>query len=149
MYSEKAVELFHQGYNCSQSVAYAFKDIIKMDDNTLLSISSAFGGGFCRLRQTCGALSGIAIVLGYIEKYTDPNDYDKKVELYTIYQELAKKFEEKHGYLDCKSLLGGNPDNSPIPSKRTKNFYNERPCERYIHDAAEILENYLKKSGVI
>ena len=31
MYAEKALELFEQGLNCSQSVVVAFKDLINID----------------------------------------------------------------------------------------------------------------------
>jgi len=64
--SEKAMENFKQGYNCSQSVFLAFSDFYSMDQDTALRISSSFGGGMGRLREVCGAVSGMFMVAGML-----------------------------------------------------------------------------------
>ena len=62
----KAKEYFLQGYACSQAVALAFSDVIGLDEETLLKITLPFGGGLGRLRLTCGAVSGMAMVVGLL-----------------------------------------------------------------------------------
>ena len=52
-----AKELFEQGYNCSQAVVLAFKDLINIDEEDLKAMSSSFGGGISRLREVCGCIS--------------------------------------------------------------------------------------------
>ena len=64
---ERAMALFTQGYNCAQSVVLAFADELDADEATLARLSSSFGGGFGRMREVCGAVSCMAIVLGLLE----------------------------------------------------------------------------------
>ena len=44
-HSQRAMELFKQGYNCSQSVVAAFCEELDIDFETALKLSSSFGGG--------------------------------------------------------------------------------------------------------
>ena len=63
-YRIKAEDNFIQGYNCTQAVVLAFSDLLNYDTESLLKLASPFGGGMGRLRETCGAFSGVLIVLG-------------------------------------------------------------------------------------
>jgi hypothetical protein len=63
---EKAMEKFLEGYNCSQSILLAFEDMITIDIDTALKIASPYGGGMGRLREVCGSVSGMFMVLGYL-----------------------------------------------------------------------------------
>ena len=65
----KALELHHQGYNCAQSVFTAFCDLHGMDEKEALRLGSSFGGGMGRLREVCGALSGIFMTAGLLYGY--------------------------------------------------------------------------------
>ena len=51
VYGQKAMQLFKEGYNCSQAVVLAFEDLYDMDRETAAKFSSAFGGGLSRLRE--------------------------------------------------------------------------------------------------
>ena len=55
---QRAVELFRQGYNCSQSVCAAFADEYGYTFEQALRMSASFGGGIGRMRMTCGAACG-------------------------------------------------------------------------------------------
>ena len=142
-YSEKAKDLFKEGYNCSQSAFCAFAEDLGMDLDTARKLSSSFGGGMGRMREVCGALSGIFMAAGLKYGYTSPVDKDAKTGHYIRIQELAKKFKEKHGTIICRELLGVDADDNPIPSDRTSEYYASRPCEQLIGDAAEIFARYL------
>ena len=63
-HAKKARELFEQGYNCAQSVFAAFCDETNMDFETAIKLAAPFGGGIGRLREVCGAVSGMTMVLG-------------------------------------------------------------------------------------
>jgi hypothetical protein len=63
-FRERAMELFKQGYNCSQSAFAAFCEECGMNFETALKISSYFGGCMGRLREVCGAVSGMFMVAG-------------------------------------------------------------------------------------
>ena len=83
-YSQRAVELFKQGYNCSQSVVAAFCEEMDIDFETALRISSPFGAGMGRPREVCGAVSGMFIIAGMRYGCTDPKDNKAKAEHYKM-----------------------------------------------------------------
>ncbi len=143
-HSQKAMGLFKEGYNCSQSIFLAFSDIINLDEKTMLKISSSFGGGMGRLREVCGAVSGMFMVLGYLYGYSEPKAYQEKTEHYKLIQAFADKFKNENGSIICRELLGleKGPDN-PTPEKRTDAYYKNRPCGELIGYAAKILEEYI------
>lgn len=137
-FSEK---LFKDGYNCSQAVVGAFSDLIDIDFETLMKLSSSFGGGMGRLREVCGAVSGMFIVLGLLKGYNSPDDNDGKKAHYKNIQALAKKFEEENGSIICRELLGLSvKKEEPIPEKRTEEYYKKRPCVEMVKSAVAILE---------
>lgn len=141
---EAAMANFTNGYNCSQSVVLAFADLLPVDRENLLKLSSSFGGGIGRLREVCGSFSGIAIILGLLYGYDGNESGDVKKEHYARIQELAHKFEERNGSIVCRELLGLNvKHDEPVPEKRSEEYYKKRPCAELVGDAAEILEEYL------
>ncbi|MBS6602751.1 MAG: C_GCAxxG_C_C family protein [Brachyspira sp.] len=148
-YSQKAMNLFKEGYNCAQSVFLAFAEDLGFDKETALKLSSSFGGGMGRMREVCGAVSAMFMIAGLKYGYTSPTDKTAKTEHYERIQELAKKFKDKHETIICRELLGVDADDNPIPSDRTPEYYASRPCERLIGDAAEIISEYIKSSEKI
>ena len=146
-YSEKAGKLFREGYNCAQSVFCAFAEDLGIDFETALKLSSSFGGGMGRLREVCGAVSAMFMIAGLKYGYTTPNNDEIKGEHYARIQELAKRFKEKHGTIICRELLGLDIKvDDPIPSKRTEQYYKDRPCEGIILDAAKIISEYISST---
>ncbi len=144
-YGQKAERLFTEGYNCAQAVVYAFNDILKLDDKMLLSLSSSFGGGMGRLREVCGAVTGAFIVLGVLYGYSDVNAPDKG-EHYARIQEFANRFKEDNGSIICRELLGlGSGASEPTPEKRTKAYYEKRPCPKKVYSSAYILAEYINE----
>jgi len=144
---ELAKSYFYKGYSCSQAIALAFKEYMpNIDEKTILKISSPFGGGLGRLRQTCGAFTSICLVLGYIYG-NDSSDIKKKEEIYKHVQELSKSFIKEFGTLSCKQILKEKDNNiTYVPSERTEEYYKSRPCAYVIGYSAKILEDYLNKN---
>lgn len=142
--SEVAAKNFRDGYNCAQSVLLTFTEEIGLTRTEVLKLASSFGGGMGRLREVCGAVSAIFMVAGFLKGYTTPNNDEIKAEHYALIQKLAKTFEAKYGTIICRELLGLNEaSHSPIPSKRTPEYYQNRPCENFIKFATEIAESEL------
>ena len=137
-----AEDLFKQGYNCAQSVLGAFHDEIGMSFEEALKLASSFGGGMGRMREVCGAVSSMFMIAGIKKGYISPNDDVTKEKHYALIQNLAEKFKKEYGTIICRELLGED-DNSPVPSKRTEQYYQERPCENFIKTAAKIIEENL------
>ena len=142
---EKAIQSFLDGYNCSQCMMLAFEDLLTIDIDTALKIASPFGGGMGRLREVCGSVSGMFMVLSFLKGYNNPNDYEGKKELYEHIQELARRYEAANGSIICRELLGLSVQREEsTPEQRSAEYYQKRPCAAKIGSAAEILEDYIK-----
>ncbi len=138
---EKAKELFITGCNCSQAVAAAFCEETGLDEELTKRLTIGFGGGIGRMREVCGAVSGMTFVISAIYN-------EDKANIYSRVQEVANKFREQNGSIVCRELLGlgtKGPD-SPIPEKRTSEYYKKRPCAEIVSIAADILDDYLKNN---
>ena len=143
-YAQKAMELFKEGYNCSQSVFLAFEDKYDMDHTTALRLSSSFGGGMGRLREVCGAVSGMFMVAGILYGYDSPKDFKGKKIPYERIQELAHEYDLRNGSIVCRELLGlGKGKDEPTPEVRSAEYYKKRPCVQLIGMAAAIMEQYI------
>lgn len=135
---------FKEGYNCSQCMMVAFADLLGMEKNRALRMASSLGGGMGRMREVCGAVSGMFLVAGLLYGYDDPKAYEQKKEHYARIQYLAGKFKEQTGSIICRELLGTEgKDNSSVPSQRTETYYKKRPCGDMVGLAAKILEEYI------
>ncbi len=141
-YEEKARALFLAGANCAQAVFAAFSDVTGIDETTARRMASPFGGGMGRMREVCGAVSGMLLVLGTREGYSERDPAETK-RLYATVQMLAGRFREENGSIICRELLGGNPSSAPTPTPRTEEFYKKRPCTDMVGSAARILAEYL------
>ena len=146
-HKEKAIQLFENGYNCAQSVFVAFCDITGLDEKTAASLSSSFGAGMGRMREVCGAISGMFMAAGILYGYSDPKANNEKAEHYARIQSLARDFKEINGSIICHELLKGLECSTDpnTPSPRTEEFYKKRPCKAIIGEAAEILDRYIEK----
>ena len=146
-HSEYAVDLFVQGYNCAQAVAVAFCDMTGLDEQTAARMASSFGGGMGRMREVCGAVSGMLLVAGILYGYDDPKATREKRELYAQVQAMAGQFREELGSIICRDLLK-NPPSDPNPTPRTPEFYQKRPCARMVETAARIMEDFIKEHPI-
>lgn len=147
--SERAIiakKKFESGYNCAQSVAIAFADILGMDEKTAAKLASPFGGGIGRLRETCGAVTGMLMVLGMCEGYQDNNTGEEKALLYEKVRAAVKKFTDVNHSIKCSELLDGVPvKEGERPEERTARYYAVRPCADIVYSAASIAETFIKK----
>ena len=149
--AEKAKEYFAQGYACSQAVMLAFSDMVGLDEDTIKKIMLPFGGGVGRLRLTCGAISGIAGVVGMLFAEAE-NTPENKKKTYAITQALCEKFKDEFGSLLCGELLSGKNLTVQIGGEaepRTQEYYKKRPCGEMVAHAAKILEDYLAQENSI
>lgn len=151
-HAEKAKSLFESGYNCCQAVLCAYADELGLDETTAIKIASSFGGGMGRLREVCGAVSGMFMVCGLRDGYTNidgVNAHEEKMSHYERIQELARKFINENGSIICRELLGLAPKkssldmDSPVPEKRSDEYYKKRPCAELVAMAASFLEKEL------
>lgn len=143
----KAVELFKEGFNCSQSVVVAFADMYGFTREQALRMSASFGGGIGRMRETCGAACGMFLLAGLEISALEGKDRATKAANYALVQDLAKEFKQRTGALRCSDLLGqlAKGPIASVPEERTAQYYAKRPCVRMVETAARIWNEYLEK----
>lgn len=139
---ELSKQNFLSGLNCCQAVVLAFKDEIGLPEQTLKKLAIGFGGGFARQRLTCGAVSGMGIVLSCLL-----SDGENKGEIYAIIQEACFRFKKETGSIICGELLSGAAakSTSPSPEKRTEEYYKKRPCADLCELAADVADKLIKE----
>lgn len=142
--ADKAMALFKEGYNCAQAVTLAFSDLYPVEESLIAKLSSSFGGGMGRLREVCGAVSGMFMVAGLLYGYESPDSDAEKKKHYERIQALAHEFSDQTGSIVCRELLGlSRKEDDPTPEKRTESYYQKRPCVEMVGLAAAILEQYI------
>ena len=146
-HSIKAGELFLNGCNCAQAVFLAFSDVTGIDEKTAAKLSSPFGGGMGRMREVCGAVSGMLMVLGCLYGYDQQDGDAQKKQLYKDVQALAGKFREECGSIICREILK-NPPSDPNPTPRTAEFYAKRPCARMVMTAARLMDEFIAEHPI-
>ena len=142
----RARELFLSGYNCSQAVFIALADIYGLSDEQAARLSASFGGGVGRLREMCGACSGLALLEGFQSGATKAEDSAGKQANYKNVQALIHRFAEQNGSYICRELLQLRKDapTPPTPDARTAEYYRQRPCLRMVESATRIYCERLK-----
>jgi C_GCAxxG_C_C family probable redox protein len=137
----QAETLFNSGCNCAQSVFLACTDERGIDQDLAMKLASSFGGGMGRLREVCGALTGLFMAVGVQYGSDDPSDQEAKTLLYQLIQDLAGQFRREFGSLLCRDLLQLNePVSDPTPELRTPDYYARRPCAEYVRFAAGLMD---------
>ena len=134
-----ARENFMNGLNCSQAVAVAFADEMNMPKELVAKLTIGFGGGIGRMREVCGAVSGMTFVISALYD-------DEKSDIYKRVQAVANEYKEENGSIICRELLGlGAGADKPVPELRTQEYYKKRPCAELVGCAAKIMEEYIKE----
>lgn len=140
-----AEQNFKNGCNCAQAVLAAFSDLTGLEEETAMRIASGFGGGMARMREVCGAVSGMFMAAGLILGDDNVPSREHKAALYTALQKLAEEFRKENGSILCRELLAGvGAGQGGAPEERTERYYRKRPCAELCRCAAELLEEYLR-----
>lgn len=136
---ENAIQNFREGYNCAQSVIKAYADVIGIDEKKLLSLSSTLGTGMGGLKQTCGAVSAMFMILGAIENNSEADPLER-ANLYKKVRLLGEKFQNENSSLNCKDLIDYTMSDE-FDEKFSKEKYNyKRPCEKFVMNVCELID---------
>lgn len=138
---EDAAALFLSGYNCCQSTFVPYAEQLGMGREQALKLSCSLGGGMGRMREVCGAVSGMALIAGLVCGNTDPHNQEAKTKNYETVRKMAEEFKKQHQTIICREILGlQEAEKSAAPSERTPEYYKARPCVRMVETAAKIIE---------
>lgn len=132
---DRAVELFDDGYACSQSILLSFAPYFNLDEKTAKLISSTFGGGMGRLRQTCGAVTGGFMVLGLAFGNEQPKDMETKLNGYRKVRELNRKVVDLHTTANCKELLVKHATEADVKERK----HHKIICRKVVADTAGLV----------
>ena len=102
-----ATEKFLAGYNCAQSVLYAYGPDLGLDGETALKVTTGLGAGMGRRGEVCGALTGGILVLGLKHGRGGQQDRSATEDTYQKTLELMARFEQRHRSCFCRVLLDG------------------------------------------
>jgi len=138
--TEKAIELFSNGYNCAQAVVGVFCEEDGMDIDSAFKVTSGLGGGL-RYGEVCGAVSGAILAIGlkcgfYIEK-----DFTQKAYCYEKTFEFIEKFKEANNSILCRDLLNLDiycPDDHKTPKAKEAH---KTVCPNLVAEAVRVVEN--------
>ncbi len=144
--SEAAVEKFLSGYNCAQSILYAFGPELGLDAETGLKVATGLGGGLGGSGEVCGAVTGGILALGL--RY-GRGERDEKAVAQGAYQktlQLMAAFEWAHGTCTCRTLLGGCDLRTPegMQQFRERGLH-QKVCVGCVRTVGEILEGMLSE----
>lgn len=137
--TDRARELFLQGYNCAQSTVAAFAGDIGLDEATCLKLASTFGGGLGRQASVCGAVTGALMVLGLQYGSADVPSPEEKKRVYGYVVRFIAAFKARHGSMICKDLLGCDISTAEgLQQAMAKNFHTEI-CPHFVATAIAII----------
>ncbi len=145
--AKKARENFLKGYNCAQAVFVTFADVLGVTEEEAARFSSPFGAGFGRVREVCGTVSAMTMLLGHFEGNADPGSQEGKTRIYKRERELIELFLKEQRSIVCREILGleKGQEEPPAPSIRTLEYYESRPCLGCVETAARIIEKEILK----
>ncbi|WP_292608402.1 C-GCAxxG-C-C family protein [Methanobrevibacter sp. UBA188] len=133
---EESVQLFEQGYVCSQAVFAAFCQDFGLEKDMALKIGACFGSGM-RKGEVCGACTGALMALGL--KYGD--DKSKSNE---VCERFLDEFENENGSYICRDLLGCDIRTEEGVEYVVKHNLFKEFCPKMVKSASIILDEILK-----
>ena len=104
---QMAVDKYAEGYNCAQSVVFAFCDECGIGQDAALKVSCGFGGGMGRKQEVCGAVVGGIMVLGLLRGRGTADGRSVAEALYPMTREFMDAFAARNGSYLCRDLLSG------------------------------------------
>lgn len=126
--SEIAVNKFKQGYACSQAVACAFAEDLKIDEKVLYKMAEGFAAGMGGGKVACGAITGAGILSGLVNSDGNITDAgNTKAKSKADSSRMVDLFEERIGAITCKDIKGKK----------------HIPCTACIEEAVRIAEEVL------
>jgi C_GCAxxG_C_C family probable redox protein len=136
-----ALDMFSKGYNCAQSVLYAFREESGLPEETALKIACGLGAGMGRKGEVCGAVTSGIMVLGMRHGWVAIDDRAAKAITYSRIEELMNQFALKHGSYRCRELLNG----CDLATKEGQHLFKENDyltkiCNKCVESIVEILE---------
>ncbi|MBF0121401.1 MAG: C_GCAxxG_C_C family protein [Desulfobacterales bacterium] len=141
----KAVDLFKNGYACSQAILSTYGRDFGLNQDLAVKISAGFAGGM-RMGELCGAVTASFMVLGLAFCTNECTKPIGRSNIYTSVKIFTDKFRVRNGSVVCRELLGCDISTSEgMKIAQEKNLF-KTTCVEMVQDASEILDEMLQKS---
>lgn len=136
------VDLFHKGYNCSQSIFAPWAERKGVSFDKALLIAAGFGAG-CRCGDICGAVSGALMVLGLYSGLDLKNQPEDRMIIYRNAEAFLARFREIHGSTICRDLLKVDLATSEGMSEAERLHLFTTLCPLFVESADRLLQEAL------
>ena len=134
-YVEEAVQLFEDGYMCSQAVLAVFCEEFRLSREQAFKISISFGGGM-RKGEVCGACTGAIMALGL--KYGE--NKSKSDEMCV---KFLDSFKKENGSYICRDLLDCDIRTEEGIKYAIDNNLFKEICPKMVESAAKITQELI------
>jgi len=130
--------------SCVESILLAGCEALKIHSDLIPEIAMGLAGGVGMQGETCGVLTGSALVLSLAVAKKEP-EYPKKL-MRTVESagRLLNAFKKECGHSDCRSLTGVDLTTAE-GRERHKAGIRAQKCTRYVAAAARLLAEELNK----
>ncbi len=138
---EAAEKFFQQGASCAQAVLSTCGKALGYDEAMLMKLGSGMGAGMGGLRECCGAVSAMAMILGLRYGYAEAMTPQEKAALYKKVEAAVAAFDATFTTHQCKALLQRasiRKQSGVAPEARTADYYKQRPCGAFVRFCAAL-----------
>jgi C_GCAxxG_C_C family probable redox protein len=136
-----AVDKLCEGYNCAQSVIFAFCEECGLGPDAALKVACGFGAGMGRKQEVCGAVTGGVMVLGLRRGRGTAEGRSVTEALHPMTREFMDAFADRNGSYLCRDLLSGCVLTTEEGQRQFKeDGLLEKVCKPCVRSAAEILQ---------
>lgn len=137
-----AQQIFSANCNCAQATLVGLASD-KIDEKSLLLLSSAFGGGIAQQGKTCGVVTGALMALGLEFGYISVDSAQSKADLYSKANRFINEFKERNGSDNCNDLTGYDITCPKEKKLAAEQGVFKRKCPLLVASAIEIMQNVL------
>ncbi len=150
--SEKAPELFLNGFHCSQAVFAVGAEMLKVEAPDVIAALSPFGGGIASTGNVCGTLSGAIAALGLLMGKRTPKERDHRA-MWHLSHRMVREFEkitEQYGGMNCTDIARVDwKDKEQVKAfYRAPDSRRRTECARIIGETALVLGKLLQEADL-
>ena len=141
--AKEANSQFEKGFSCAPAIFSTYSEQFGLGEELALKIACGFGGGIGRMGRTCGAVTGVVMVIGLKHGQANAGDEESRQETHKLVKEFIDKFTALHGSIECRELIGYDLSSpAGLKAARESGVF-EKKCHGLVYDAACILEDVL------
>jgi C_GCAxxG_C_C family probable redox protein len=142
--ADKALELFANGFHCSQAVLCACANLFREEPPPpeLIAAMAPFAGGMGSSGQVCGTLSGALAAIGFTLGKTEPQKENHKQMCGLSYAMMQKFAEiaEPYGGINCSDIADVDWKNREAVQYFRKNPDSSRKnCVKVVRETSTFL----------